>query len=78
MDIIFFVFFSFLNRNDGQTVNGTALHEAVMCGKNEVVRLLLEADTDIQLCNDREQKVQQLLDGLNTSVAKQTKKLIRG
>jgi len=63
---------------DFLTQNGTALHEAVLCGKVEVVRLLLEAGSDIFLENDKGQKVEELLNGLNTSVAKQTKQLIQG
>ena len=61
-----------------QTANGTALHEAVLCGKVEVVRLLLDAGSDIFMENDKGQKVDELLNGLNTSVAKQTKKMIQG
>ena len=61
-----------------QTANGTALHEAVLCGKVEVVRLLLDAGSDLFMENDKGQKVDELLNGLNTSVAKQTKKMIQG
>lgn len=61
-----------------QTQNGTALHEAVLCGKVDVVRILLDAGSDIYLENDRGQKVEELLNGLNTPVAKQTLKLIQG
>lgn len=61
-----------------QTINGTALHEAVLCGKNEVVKLLLDAGTDVNMRNNLGIKVEELLNGLNTSVAKQTKKLIKG
>ena len=59
-----------------QTQNGTALHEAVLCGKVEVVRLLLDAGTDLFLENEKGQKVEELLNGLNTSVAKQTMHMI--
>lgn len=61
-----------------QTQNGTALHEAVLCGKVEVVKILLDSGCDIELVNDKNQKVEELLNGLNTSVAKQTLKLIQG
>ena len=63
---------------DFLTSNGTALHEAVLCGKVEVVRLLLDSGTDLFAENDKGQKVEELLSGLNTSVAKQTKQLIQG
>lgn len=40
--------------------------------------MLLDAGIDIELRNEREEKVEDILTNLNTSVAKQTKKLIRG
>ena len=61
-----------------QTDNGSALHEAALFGKVEVVRLLLKSGIDIDLEDCQKRTVLDLLNDLNTSIAKQTKKLIRG
>ncbi|KPM10109.1 ankyrin repeat domain containing protein 32 [Sarcoptes scabiei] len=74
---ITFFSLSLFPSSKSKTSNGTALHEAAFCGKNEVVKMLLDAGIDIELRNEREEKVEDILTNLNTSVAKQTKKLIR-
>ncbi|CAG2106923.1 unnamed protein product, partial [Medioppia subpectinata] len=56
---------------------GSALHEAALFGKVEVVRLLLKAGINVDLEDSHRRTVHDFLDDLNTSIAKQTKKLIR-
>lgn len=60
-----------------QTKRGTALHEAILGGKIEIVRLLLEYNANIGLVNEQGQRVEELLHDLNTPVAKKILKLIK-
>jgi ankyrin repeat protein len=59
------------------TETGSALHEAALFGKIEVVKLLLNSGIDIELEDCHKRTVLDLLNDLNTHIAKQTKKLIR-
>ena len=59
------------------TRSGTALHEAAIGGKVSVVRRLLDASIDV-LCQDsRGQTAQQILEDLETPVAKDITAMIR-
>ncbi|XP_042908274.1 uncharacterized protein [Parasteatoda tepidariorum] len=56
---------------------GTALHEAAMYGKLEVVKLLLDYGVDPNLENSRKRTVFDILEDLNTSIAKQIEDVIK-
>ncbi|XP_035219573.1 ankyrin repeat and SAM domain-containing protein 1A-like isoform X2 [Stegodyphus dumicola] len=56
---------------------GTALHEAAMYGKLEVVKLLLDYGINPNLENIRKRTVFDILDDLNTCIAKQIEEVIK-
>lgn len=60
-----------------QTESGSALHEAALFGKIEVVKLLLNYGIDTELEDLHRRTVMELLNDVNTSIAVLTKKLIR-
>ncbi|RWS29517.1 ankyrin repeat and SAM domain-containing protein 1A-like protein [Leptotrombidium deliense] len=59
------------------TEKGTALHEAALYGKLEVVKLLLDYGIDVELEDEQRRTVSDLLQDINTNIAKQTKKVIK-
>ncbi|XP_023216633.1 ankyrin repeat and sterile alpha motif domain-containing protein 1B-like [Centruroides sculpturatus] len=60
------------------TNSGTSLHEAALYGKVEVVKLLLDAGIDTSLQDGLKRTVYDLLKDLNTNIARQTYKIIKG
>ncbi|XP_029770218.1 caskin-2-like, partial [Terrapene carolina triunguis] len=62
-----------------QTKTGTALHEAALYGKTEVVRLLLEGGVDVNIRNTYNQTALDIVNQFTTSHAsKDIKQLLRG
>lgn len=64
---------------NARTSNGTALHEAALCGKVDVVKALLESGIDVCVADSqRRTAVDRLSEvGLKTPVAKEIAELIR-
>ncbi|GAB1300669.1 Caskin-1 [Apodemus speciosus] len=61
-----------------QTKSGTALHEAALCGKTEVVRLLLDSGINAQVRNTYSQTALDIVHQFTTSQAsKEIKQLLR-
>ncbi|XP_026502446.1 caskin-2-like, partial [Terrapene carolina triunguis] len=61
-----------------QTKTGTALHEAALYGKTEVVRLLLEGGVDVNIRNTYNQTALDIVNQFTTSHAsKDIKQLLR-
>lgn len=60
-----------------QTSKGTALHEAALCGKVDVVRRLLEAGIDVSPKNHIGLTALRLVQDLPTPVAKEISSLIQ-
>lgn len=60
------------------TNSGTSLHEAALYGKVEVVKLLLDAGIDVGLQDGLKRTVYDLLKDLNTNIARQIYKIIKG
>ena len=58
------------------TTTGTALHEAALCGKVDVVRRLLEAGIDVSLKNANGFSASRLIQDLPTPVAQDIASLI--
>jgi ankyrin repeat protein len=52
-----------------RTCRGTALHEAALCGKVEVVRVLLEADISLELRDKDDKTVLEVMDDIKTTVS---------
>ena len=50
-----------------RTARGTALHEAALCGKKEVVKYLLESNVNLELRDHDDKTVLEIMDELNTS-----------
>ena len=61
-----------------RTSRGTALHEAALCGKIEVVRILLEANINVELRDQDDKTVLTLMDELKTPMAKEIIHVILG
>ncbi|KAH7986775.1 hypothetical protein HPB49_025781 [Dermacentor silvarum] len=61
-----------------RTDNGTALHEAATFGKLDVVRLLLDYGVDVDLRDAQNRRATDVLEELNTGIAKQARDMIRG
>lgn len=63
-----------------RTSQGTALHEAALCGKVDVVKSLLEANVDVCIADSQRRTAVDRLNevGLKTPVAKEIADLIRG
>uniref|UniRef100_A0A2R5L4L3 Putative cask-interacting adaptor protein caskin n=1 Tax=Ornithodoros turicata TaxID=34597 RepID=A0A2R5L4L3_9ACAR len=59
------------------TENGSALHEAATFGKIDVVRLLLDYGIDVHLRDTQKRTVVDILEDLNTNIAKQTCDIIK-
>ncbi|XP_076334831.1 uncharacterized protein LOC143238461 isoform X4 [Tachypleus tridentatus] len=59
------------------TEGGSALHEAAFYGKNEVVKLLLDYGVDVNVQDQHGRTVFDLLEDLNTNIAKKTFKIIK-
>lgn len=59
------------------TLTGTALHEAALCGKVDVVRRLLEAGIDVSLRDSSSQSALQIVQDLPTPVAQEITSLIQ-
>ncbi|GFV53430.1 ankyrin repeat and sterile alpha motif domain-containing protein 1B [Trichonephila clavipes] len=57
--------------------SGSALHEAALYGKVEVVKLLLDYGIDVNLENNSKRTVFDLLEDLNTAISKQISRIIR-
>ncbi|KAL3207688.1 hypothetical protein MRX96_039566 [Rhipicephalus microplus] len=60
-----------------RTDNGTALHEAATFGKLDVVRLLLDYGVDVDLRDAQNRRATDVLEELNTGIAKQARDMIR-
>ena len=61
-----------------QTMNGTCLHEAALCGKIDVVRLLLDYGVDVNRANSFDQTALDIVNKFTTSrAAKDMKQLLR-
>ena len=52
-----------------RTCRGTALHEAAVCGKVDVVQTLLKADINIELRDQEDKSVLEVMDDLKTPVS---------
>ena len=61
-----------------RTARGTALHEAAICGKIDVVKILLEANINIELRDQDDKTVLSLMDELKTPRAKDIIHVILG
>lgn len=61
-----------------RTARGTALHEAAMCGKVDVVRTLLSSNVNVELRNQDNKTVLDLLDDLKTPVSNDIIHIILG
>lgn len=63
-----------------RTTQGTALHEAALCGKVDVVKVLLDASIDVCIADSQRRTAVDRLNevGLRTPVAKEIADLIRG
>ncbi|XP_013772275.1 ankyrin repeat and SAM domain-containing protein 1A-like isoform X2 [Limulus polyphemus] len=59
------------------TEGGSALHEAAFYGKNEVVKHLLDYGVDVNLQDQHGRTVFDLLEDLNTNIAKKTLKIVK-
>ncbi|XP_076311891.1 ankyrin repeat and sterile alpha motif domain-containing protein 1B-like isoform X2 [Tachypleus tridentatus] len=59
------------------TEGGSALHEAAFYGKNEVVKHLLDNGVDVNLQDQHGRTVFDLLEDLNTNIAKKTLKIVK-
>ena len=59
-----------------KTRAGSALHEAALCGKLDVVRTLLEHRIDLSICNDKGKTVLDLLQQFPTQISYDILKLI--
>ena len=57
---------------------GSALHEATLCGKVEVVKILLSEGIDTNLTDCNKRTVMDVVQELNTSVTREIGCLIRG
>lgn len=60
-----------------RTDTGTALHEAATFGKLDVVRLLLDYGVDVDLRDAQSRRATDVLEELNTGIAKQARDMIR-
>jgi hypothetical protein len=61
-----------------QTMNGTCLHEAALCGKINVVRLLLDYGVDVNRPNSFDQTALDIVNKFTTSrAAKDMKQLLK-
>ena len=61
-----------------RTARGTALHEAAICGKIDVVKILLEANINVELRDQDDKTVLSLMDELKTPRAKDIIHVILG
>ena len=52
---------------NARTARGTALHEAALCGKIEVVRRLLEAGINLELRDQQDKTVLEIMNELKTT-----------
>jgi ankyrin repeat protein len=57
---------------------GSALHEATLCGKVEVAKILLSEGIDTSLTDCNKRTVMDVVQELNTSVTREIGSLIRG
>jgi ankyrin repeat protein len=64
---------------NARTSQGTALHEAALCGKVDVVKTLLDAGVDVCVADSQRRTAVDRLNevGLKTPVAKEIAELIR-
>lgn len=60
-----------------RTESGSALHEAATFGKLDVVRLLLDYGVDVDLRDAQARRATDVLEELNTGIAKQARDMIR-
>ena len=61
-----------------RTALGSALHEAAVCGKVDVVRALLAADINLELRDEQDKSVLEVMDELKTPVSKEIIHIILG
>ena len=61
-----------------RTARGTALHEAALCGKGDVLRTLLQANVNVELRDQDNKTVLELLDDLKTPISNELIHIILG
>lgn len=61
-----------------RTNRGTALTEAAVCGKVDVVKCLLRADINLELRDHHDKSVLEIMDELKTPVSKEIIHIILG
>ena len=61
-----------------RTARGTALHEAALCGKKEVVKYLLESNVNLELRDHDDKTVLEVMDDLNTPMTREIIHLVLG
>ena len=61
-----------------RTARGTALHEAALCGKKEVVKCLLDANVNMELRDHDDKTVLEVMDELNTPMTRQIIHMVLG
>ena len=63
---------------NARTARGTALHEAAICGKIDVVRRLLEAGINLELRDQQDKTVLEIMNELKTSRAREVIHMVLG
>ena len=63
---------------NARTARGTALHEAAICGKIDVVRRLLEAGINLELRDQQDKTVLEIMNELKTSRAREVIHIVLG
>ena len=61
-----------------RTARGTALHEAAVCGKKDVVKYLLESNVNLELRDRDDKTVLEVMDDLNTPMTREVIHLVLG
>ena len=65
-------------RPRSRTARGTALHEAALCGKKDVVKYLLDSNVNLELRDHDDKTVLEVMDGLNTPMTREIIHLVLG
>ena len=61
-----------------RTARGTALHEAALCGKKDVVKFLLDSNINMELRDHDDKTVLEIMDELNTQRTREILHLVLG
>ena len=61
-----------------RTARGTALHEAALCGKKDVVKYLLDSNVNLELRDHDDKTVLEVMDDLNTPMTREIIHLVLG